>query len=251
MENKTSKIIARIQQLRAISKSTHSRAEAETTLRLAAKLIAEYQLSEAELEVSNQPVDDPIDLNTESIIFESGRIRLWKATLANKLAALNGLFIYNAIVRGGKSHRKVNRLRVIGRNSDVAIAMYMMDYLTKEIEYLAEDAVPSREKRGLNPSRESWCLGCVDGFISKMEAERAVVNQNATSSALVFIGNKAEEAKRLWSDGGKKTLVPVKYTPHGKNNPNTYSAGFKRGQTLSVNAGLNGSDKKTGLLNEK
>lgn len=45
--SKIEKIIGRINQLRAISKSTHSRAESETCLQLASKLIAQYQLEEA------------------------------------------------------------------------------------------------------------------------------------------------------------------------------------------------------------
>lgn len=252
-ETKLDKVIGQIRQLRKISESTHSRAEAETTLAIAAKLIAQHQVSEAELQSdpANQG-DDPIDTEKETILYESGRIVPWKSTLAVQLAKLNGLFLYNATVRGGKNHRQVSRYRIIGRRSDIAITVFMMEYLLGEIERLADAHVNRSgnayvvdasgklvKRRGINPQKESWCVGCVSGFISKMEAEKAEVEKTASTTAMVFIGNKAKEAEDAYkSSSGAVKLVASTKKSKAQINAENYHAGFAAGQKLSVNKGL-------------
>lgn len=243
-ESKTQKVIGKINAIRKIADSTHSKAEKETCMQLAAKLIAEHQLSEAELAVTQGNNGEPIDLETESIIYESGRVNQWKSELAQRIAGLNGLFIMNAQVRNDKTHRLGNRYRVIGRRSDVEIALYMMTYLTTMITDLSYDYVPGGKdrKRGVNPERESWSLGCVRGYIAKMQAEKDAVNKAATTTALVFIGNKVEEAKTAYMQkAGIKKMGTSNYRPQGRTHEEALASGYKKGQTLNVNQGLGGS----------
>ena len=247
MNDKLQKIISRVNQLRAISRSTHSKAEAETTLALAAKLIAEYQLSEAQIEAETGKTDDPIDLESEHIIYESGRITPWKSELSVGIAKLNGLFIYNALVRGVESHRKRTRYRIIGKKSNIAIAMYMWQYLLDEISQLVNDYVPGGKKRGVNPEKESWCLGCVRGFLDKMNREKQQAMQQATSTAMVLVSNQAKEAEEAFLT---KTGISIrKNTYQSKARvTDTFYSGYRKGQTLSVNPGMNGGaeSKKLG-----
>lgn len=249
METKVQKIIAKIQQLRAIAGSTHSRAEAETCLGLVTKFITEFQIAEADIQSQLGPNEDPIDLDSESIIYESGRKNVWKAELAIGLADLNGLFLYNAQVRGGKAHRLINRYRIIGRKSDVELALYMMAYLVSEIGRLADSHFTVGQfgvdedgrlvgKRGVNPQKESWCLGCVRGFITKMKAEKAEVMKQASSTALVFIGNKSKEAEEAWQSKTKTKLVKSTYRSKAQVDADNYRSGYVEGQKLSVSAGL-------------
>ncbi len=243
-ESKTAKVIGKINALRKIADSTHSKAEKETCMTLAAKLIAEHQLSEAELAVKDSSLGEPIDLDSESIIYESGRINQWKSELACGIAALNGLFIMNAQVRNDTSHRLGNRYRVIGRKSDVEIALYMMAYLQTMIADLGYDYVPTGRdtKRGVNPERESWCLGCVRGYLKKMNDAKDAVNKAATSTALVFIGNKVLEAKTAYmAKAGITKMGKSNYRSHAQRNEETFASGFRKGQTLSVTQGLNGN----------
>lgn len=241
MNEKLQKIIQRINQLRAISKSTHSKAEAETTLQIASQLMAQYQLDEATVEAETGKINDPIDLDSEHIIYESGRISQWKSELASGIANLNGLFIYNAIVRGGISHRKQSRYRIIGKASNIQIALYMWEYLLGEITNLAADYVPGKiGQRGVNSERESWCLGCVRGFLAKMKAERETVMKSASSTALVFIGNQAEEAKKAFLNKTGMVLGRSTYHSKAQRDADTFNSGYRKGQTLSVNQGLGG-----------
>lgn len=247
MNEKLQKIIARINQLRAISKSTHSRAEAETTLQLAAKLIAQYQLDEATIETETGKCDDPLDLEAEHIIYESGRIVQWKSELAIGVAELNGLYLYNARVRGRESHRYQTRYRIIGKKSNIAIGLYMFEFLVDEIARLVDDYVPGGQKRGVNPDREQWCLGCVRGFLDKMKAEKREVMKQATSTALVFVGNQAKEAEDAFKKKTGIKLVASSYRPQGQTR-DTYGSGYKKGQTITVNQGMGGSAKEPNKL---
>lgn len=239
---KTQKVIAKIQALRAISEKTNSKAERETTIALATKLIAEYQLNEAELATKDK-VDEGIDLESESFIYEAGKMSPWKSQLAIGLAELHGLYIYNARVHNPATNRYLLRYRVIGRKSDIELAMYMMQYLVVTIHELSLEYVPVG-KKGVNPERESWSLGCVCGFLAKMRVERDAVNRAATSTALVFIGNKAEQAREAFILAEKSKnpdfkMQENKYRSRAQYNDDTFHSGYKRGQTLTVNAGLN------------
>lgn len=248
MNEKLQKVIARINQLRAISKSTHSRAEAETTLQLAAKLIAQYQLDEATIETETGKVEDPLDLDGEHIIYESGRIVQWKSELAIGVAELNGLYLYNARVRGRESHRYQTRYRIIGKKSNIAIGLYMFEFLVATIQELVNDYVPGTTgKRGVNPDREQWCLGCVRGFLDKMKAEKREVMKQATSTALVFVGNQAKEAEDAFKKKTGIKLVASSYRPQGQTR-DTYGSGYKKGQTITVNAGMSGGAKEPNKL---
>lgn len=247
---KLQKVIAKIQALRNISESTHSKAEKETCLGLVAKLIAEHALSEAELIQNPGSVGEPIDLDSESIIYESKRMTAWLGELAVGLAKLNGLFIFNAVVRNADTHRKANRYRVIGRRSDIELALYMMSYLTKLIEDLSWDYVPKSgdAKRGVNPERESWRLGCTRGYLDKMKAERDAVNKSGTSAALVFIGNKVLEAKQAFIAKTGMHLSKGTYHSKASHNDDTFNSGYRKGQSLTVADGLNGGNSQPNKL---
>ena len=248
MNEKLQKIIARINQLRAISKSTHSRAESETTAALAAKLIAEYQLSEAQIEAETGKTNDPLDLDGEHIIYETARQTEWKRQLAIGLADLNGLFIYNSPVRGVQSHRKQTRWRIVGKVSAIQIAQYMWAYLTSTISELADDYVPPTNKRGVNPDRESWCLGAVRGFLDKMRAAKKEALQLSTSSAMVLVNNAAKDAEQAFL---KKTGIVLRYEKHVSNaqtRADMYQSGYKRGGQISVNQGMAGGSSDPAKL---
>lgn len=240
MEDKISKIIARINQLRAISKSTHSRAESETTAALAAKLIAEYQLSEATIEAESGKTDDPLDLDGEHIIYETSRNTEWKYQLAHGLADLNGLFIYNAQVRSAETHRRKSRYRIIGKRSAIAITQYMWSYLTETITELADQFVPPTRKRGVNPDRESWCLGAVRGFLDKMNAAKREAVQQSTSAAMVLVNNAARDAQTAFV---KHTGIRFTYSKHSSSAggvSDMYNSGYRQGGKLNVNPGMGG-----------
>ncbi len=242
-ESKVSKIIARIQALRNLSKSTHSQGERETTAALAQKLIIEYQLEESQLELKTGEKGEPIDLDSESIIYESGRLSAWKSELAIGVAKLQGLFLYNAVIRHEKTHRKGNRYRVLGRKSDVEIGIYVFGYLLNEIKYLVDTYRPSY-KRGVDPERESFALGCVRGYMSKMQAEKTAL-LSANSTAMVLVSNRAKEAEIAFKEKTGIVLSKSTYRSQSKIT-DSFNSGFREGRNISVKQGMNtgGETKK-------
>jgi len=236
------KIILRIQQLRALGKSTHSRAEAESTMAIAAKLIAEHQISEAQLESEGNKSDDEMFLDQDSdfnVVYECGRSVPWKADLAWGLAKLNGVYMLQfSGIRNATSHRQGKRYRAFGRKSDIEITKYMFEYMSTVISELVQDYFGKGSKRGVNPERESWCLGCVRGFLAKMNAEKESVLRSSASTAMVLVSNRTQEAKTALQSANPKMRVRTIAASQAQRSADHYNSGFRKGQTLSVNKGL-------------
>jgi hypothetical protein len=253
-QEKLQNVIGKIHKLRALSEGTHSRGEKEAAAAAIAKLIAEFQLTEAEIQSHANALkrsDDPIDLESEHIIYESGRMTPWKVELAIGIAKLQGLFIYNAWARHPTKHRKINRYRIIGRQSDIQLGLYMMDYLSGEIKRLADDQFRFWGcHRGINPERESYCMGAVRGFLAKMKVERDKALQAATSTALVWIGNKAQEAKTAWSKSPGATQLVPGYQSKANTRAEHFNQGWRDGQKISVNPGVSGGNQAPAKLGE-
>jgi hypothetical protein len=250
------KIIARINQLRALGKSTHSKAECEATMAAAAKLIAEYQLSEAviESELGKPNPQDEIFTDQQSdwnVVYEAGRTTAWKGELVGGLAKLNGLYllVFSGI-RGERSHRQGSRWRVFGRKSDIEITKYMFEYLSKVIHDLSFDYVPVGRGRGVNPERESWALGCVRGFVAKMTQERDAVMRTATSSAMVLVGNRVDEAKNALLQSDRNLRIASRAGSKAQRDKELFDSGFRKGQTLSVNRGMGGGNNAPPALGQ-
>ncbi len=255
-QSKQEKIIDRIRNLRNLANKNPNKHESEAAASAAAKYMAEFQISEAELVSRGEAIAEGIELDEDHCIYETGRATPWKAELAFGVAKLNGLFCLKYAIRHSETHRQGSRFRVFGRKSDIAVAIYMFEYLVVTIQELVNAEYPAGNfgadssgrlgaKRGVNPLKESWALGCVRGFLSKMNAEKEAVLRSGSSAAMVLVSNKAQEAedayvaahnreraalgkrktKGFHSGGGSKAQ-----TDH-----EAMSKGYVKGQTLTVN----------------
>lgn len=240
MDSKAEKIIEKIKALRNIANSTHSKHEKETAFALASKLIAEHQISEAEIEIKTGKGEED-DLVNGAIIYETGRSTPWKTELVWGLAELNNTYALKFPIRDSKTHRQGSRYRIFGKPSDIQITIYMFEYLTSTISELVNDYVPTGFKRGVNPARESWCLGCVRGFLNKMDVERRQVFQSASTSTAMVLVNRQQQIKKAYEE---KHKVKISQTAASKaqHDYNYFDSGFQKGKTLTVNPGLNGNE---------
>jgi hypothetical protein len=143
-------LIAKIQKLRALAQSTNVN-EAANAAAAAEKLIAEHQLTEAELESSsNPPANEPTEEDADPIYFEAGDRRAsWRWWLAGGLARLYGVALVGAHMRQPTGEKSAyfpydpvvawgSGVRAIGRKSDVEIMRYQYAYLSVEIERLTQ-----------------------------------------------------------------------------------------------------------------
>ncbi len=258
---KREKVIDRIRRLYALAANNKNKHEHEAAASAAAKYMAEFQISEAELVSRGEAVAEGIELDEDHCIYETGRSTPWKAELAWGVAKLNGLFCLKYQIRHSGTHRQGSRYRVFGRKSDIEIAIYMFEHLVSTIQTLVDAEYPAGQyvvddegrlvqKRGVNPLKESWATGCVRGFLTKMNVEKDAVLRSGSSGAMVLVSNKEKEAENAYiarhnaqreSRGKRKTKA---FHSGGGSKAQTdheaMSKGYAKGQTLTVARGLGG-----------
>lgn len=247
-KTKREKIKDRILHLKKLAGNNPSKIEAEAAARAAAKFMAQHQITEAELVARGEQESEAIELDAEHTIYESGRSTPWKAELAWGISKLNGLFCLKFPIRDSATHRRGSRYRVFGRKSDIEIGIYMFEHLVRTIQTLADAEYQGSQfvvdangrlgaKRGINPEKESWALGCVRGFLAKMNVERDAILSQGSSAAMVIVTNKAKEAEDAYvKKTGQKfgTTAPSR----AQRDATAMSRGYIKGQILSVNPGL-------------
>lgn len=240
-DSKVARVIQKIRALLKLSESTHSQAERESAMSLAQELIAQYQVAQADIDAANGKAEEQDDLEGK-VIFESARASGWKSELAFAVASLNNTFCLKfSGVRGEASHKRGSRWRVFGKPSDIEITQYMFESLVTTITELSKQYVPFGLRRGVNPERESWALGCVRGFITKMTQAKAGVLATANQSTAMVLVNRPKEieGKVLANDKTLKLRAGVPSKAQIKNT--AFQSGFQKGGTLSVNPGMGAS----------
>lgn len=249
MNDKVSKIIEKVANLRKLAGGTHSKNEKEAALALAAKMIAEFQLSELQIEEASGNKSESDDVTAGKVVFESGRTSAWKQNLIFGVARLNNTFCLSFPIRDFVTHRRGSRYRVFGKPSDMEITAYSIDFLIEAITALVDVNFPKGTgiKRGVNPERESFCLGCVSGFLAKMNAEKNLVFANVSSSMAMVLVNRQEELKDAYIAAhtipGKQPMkIGSKPASKAGIAGNAYSSGYRQGQNLSVSPGMNAGE---------
>lgn len=240
MNDKLNAVIEKIRKLHALSASTTSLSESETCLATAARLMSDYQLSEAEIEAKGGETDDPVDVDGEHFLYESGRIQRWKYRLAHDVAKLFNLYSYNHYTY--PKDRKTTHIRILGKKSGIMLASYTYEVVAFEIARWADIEVPSRGKRGVSPERESYCLGCVYGYLEKMNAQKKNAMSGASSQALSLIDGAAERIKDEFVTKTGTELTAVKYRPKGNLDGDLFARGLERGKNINVNPSINGTN---------
>ncbi len=140
------KILDRVRKMLRLAEHSDSEAEAALAASRAAKLMEEYQLSEALVRL-----DDP-EVKPEAILKDArlepdapltGRKRVaWKETISGALARDLGVheFYRYRTVWTGKSMRRTADVRGLGRESAIQTWQYTCQYLWRQIDELAEKA---------------------------------------------------------------------------------------------------------------
>ena len=129
------KIIEKIQKLLALSQSPNAE-EAASAAAMAAKLMAQYELEEADIRVATGGVnEDPIDDSLLEDLFGKNIIK-WKDFL---LVGLVKAFHCHGYFTTNKATGNV-AYRIIGRKSNVQTVNYMFKYLVNEVTNMANKA---------------------------------------------------------------------------------------------------------------
>lgn len=182
-------IIEKVRKLLALSASNNVN-EAAAAAALANKLIDANRLSEADLEDVVTENIEPIEEDSEHI-YVTSKVTGWKSTLITNLAKHYGCAIYNDAVI--ISNRKQSRYRMVGRRSDLGITRYMFNWLLVEIQRLADITVKGCGRVTI----ASYCMGFVHGIIDQLKISRSEASKDASSSALIKINAREDEAKKM------------------------------------------------------
>lgn len=230
----TSAIIEKVQKLLALSHSANAN-EAAAAAAAANRLIDQYRLSEADLEIQGQ-TEEPLEEDA-GYIYESGRITPWKRTLVHVLVNHYGLSHWNDT--SYKTGRKVSRYRLIGRKSDITVAKYMFAWLTSECQRLS-----AIEAAGMGRVYvASYCDGFVNGVATQLKSSRQEVAAQASSAALVKIDQRAEEAKKFMYQL-HDNLVYKKQTSLRQTDALAFYRGEARGKSIHLGQSLGGGAPK-------
>lgn len=229
-----SPIVDRVQKLLALSKSDNPN-EAAAAAAAANKLIDQYRLSEADLEIQGQ-AEEPLE-EDEGYIYESGKITRWKSNLVMELVSHYGLYVWND--NYWPKGRQVSRYRLVGRKSDITIAKYMFSWLVLECQRLADLYAKGQGRVYV----ASYCSGFVNGVTEQLKASRKEVQAEASAGALVKINERSELAK-LFAKSLHNNLVTRKSYSHGQTDREAFASGQVSGRNIHLGQSLGAGGAK-------
>jgi hypothetical protein len=233
-----SAIIEKIAKLRRLSTSSNIN-EAMAATKAAEKLIAEYRISEAGLEMGSEENTHPVQKD-EIPMYNTGRIIPWKNSLAIMLAKHYGCACYNHT--DFSSGRKVSNYTLVGRRDDTEICRYMFSWLSLEIDRLCK----MNCKGEGHVFCQSYCQGAVHGVYQQLKDMKDMLKNSATASqtaAIIKLDSREHEATvamhqliRLSNNRGPGSRV--RHSGEG------YSNGVEAGKRINLHKNLEGRGSK-------
>lgn len=233
-----SAIIEKVKKLLSLSTSSNAN-EAAVATAAANRIIDQYRLSTADLETSLEP--EELVEEDDGYIYESGRINPWKSSLVNVLVNHYGLTFWNDChwITG----RQVSRYKLVGRRSDIEIAKYMFSWLTAECQRLSDLEAKGKGRVYVG----SYCAGFVKGIATQLGSSRAEAQKTASSSAIIKINARSEEAE-LAMHTLHNNLRSSKSYSKTHIDRDAFSKGKSKGEAMHLGSSLSGGNVK--LLNK-
>jgi hypothetical protein len=229
-------VIDKVRKLLALAGDASNAHEAAAASGLANKLIDEYRLSEADLEVSDEGHSEPIE-EDDGYIYESGKVTEWKKMLVRVLAHHYGCAHWNDTSYSGG--RKVSRYKLVGKRSDIGLTRFMFTWLSAECSRLSQ-----LEAKGMGRVFiASYCTGFVAGIAEQLSASRVKAQEHATSAAIVKIDERMKDSTQAMyklNDNLKK----VNTRSQAQMNGVAFSAGHQHGTSLHLGATMGSGSTK-------
>lgn len=238
----TTPILDRVRKLLRLAGNNNSPEEAAAAAAKAQTLIDEHNLNAASISLDGDTADEPdepIQDFEDSPLTTGKRVDSWKWSLASVVARANGCKPYGW---GGRIH-------LIGRPSDVETVRYLLAYIARQVEALAES-------RGAGKGyvwRQNFRRGCVDTVTKKLaaarrefKAEHRQLAAAESSTALVRIGRalarveQRAEVVETWT----KQNVKLRNSGGGRGqvfDSGAREAGRRAGQSISVGGRARGA----------
>lgn len=187
-------IIQKIKKLFALAKSTNEN-EAAAALKKAQELMAEYNITEHEIRLSD------IKEIKKRMVTQSARPPLWSAYL---MALIKDRFGLDLIIGGTETQVQV---LFVGHHTRVEVGSYCYEILSKQLsaarkQYLTK--LPKKIKRSTQIKRadlfcEGW-INCVAGKVSKLAIpfqEKELITQFIAVNHKELVNSKVREVKNV------------------------------------------------------
>ncbi len=199
------RLIDRIAKLLALANNNNSVEEAALAASRAQALMLEHEIDQATVELSDEPPE------LEDVVMDSiklGKTRVsWKADLWYGIAEGNGC----QGVTGPGGRGRLAKLYAFGRQSNVETCRYMYQWLVKEVDRLAKQALAERDCPDMGANRRyanSFRAGAAQVIARRLEDARAATFRQAEAQgkgcALVLVKNDMAVVKREAKDLQRK-----------------------------------------------
>lgn len=223
MDNKKARIIERVRKLLAKAADASSPEEAATAARMVESTMRKYQLAHSDVTIEDQRSGATV----EDFQMNRKAAPVWVRTLASAVAFLHE--VYNIRIGG------TGKIRFVGTDVDVMVAIETMKYLTTAINRLTK--LHGGDKHESN----SFRLGAVEVIsyrLRELARERRAEFQQSGSTALVEC--KQALVEKWKEDCGMK--IKNGSRPKSRINGDAYAAGRRAGQSIGLNEQLNGGN---------
>jgi len=246
-------ILERIRRLFALSKDDGATAgEATTAARMAARLMAQYQLSEADLRVRRDEAGvfrvDVTENDVAQVVWRGSSRRMpgWQQLIATAAASATGC----------RAYRNEEGVVFVGAFRDAAVAAEIQTWLVARSEAETRAFLRSMKRMRFPSGRVSassfrtgWVIGvqdAVDREVAERRADEAEVRTepvHSSSSALVVISMREvadAKAKAVgsWMSRNVGRLSPSSYRATVRDSF-AYGEGRSKGSSVQVGAGAN------------
>lgn len=244
-------IVDKIRKLLKLAEGSGNEHEAANAAARARALMAEYELSEAELRVADSTKEaEPIV--EDHTLTETKRKVAWHGTLSWAVAQL---YDCHAWFSGG-------RRKLFGRKSAVQAASYTFAYLVKEIDRLAEEHDPTGDRTYRNSFRLGAAMRVRDRIKTMVDERKraevappaprpnpfdpsivSVASPPAASAALVLVQRDKLEVDNSYKAFGERHFAKTatgKVKTHRQSYTIRSNEGFRAGVRAAGDINING-----------
>lgn len=261
------KILDRVRKLLALAEGAGSEHEAAAAAGRATALIAEYQLTEAQLRVDQpelpaEEIEKAARLEPDEPLVGRKRVA-WRETIASAVASDLGVRMYWKHKRDwNRGGRRYSDVVGFGRESAIQTWRYTCQFLWRQIDELAEASAPENTWQSLRAWRNAYRVGCAQRiseriWLARQEREREPVPTHVNderdaagdaagdasggagdgvevdrSKALAIVERDREEVEREYKaySKGWGTVASIGST----SSRNGYDAGHEAGDRVSL-----------------
>lgn len=213
------KIIEKVANILAKADSTTFEAEAETARKLAAKLIANFEIKQSELGLNKSPLMIRV-VQTDN----NRRKNMKHALLYNIISKYCGVYM---VVIG-------TDYTLVGREDDIDATIYMMNVIWSQVVDMTEKWYADMKRKYVVSAKHKnqYQHGLISGVQYNLDKINNGVYQYKQEAGLVPVNQNKEDyknAERFFTDSNK-----VKKQNVGVTKGAGYEAGFKDSENISI-----------------